>query len=68
MAALLILILLIFWNNVHRHQLPSVSEEDPVSVGGGERKAPQAARGHCVQRLLPALLPAHLPPELTQEG
>lgn len=53
--------------NVHRHQFPSVSEEDPVSVRGGERKAPEA-RGHRVQRLLPALLPSHLPPELTQEG
>lgn len=54
--------------NVLRHQFPSVSEEDPVSVRGGERKTPEAARGHCVQRLLPALLPSHLPPELTQEG
>lgn len=54
--------------NVHRHQFPPVSEEDPVSVGGGERKAPETARGHCVQRLLPALFSSHLPPELAQEG
>lgn len=54
--------------NVHRHQFTPVSEEDPVSVGGGERKAPAAARGYRVQRLLPALLPSHVPPELAQEG
>lgn len=64
----LMLILLIFLQNVHRHQFPPVSEEDPVSVRGGERKAQKAARGHRVQRLLPALLSSHLPPELAQEG
>lgn len=54
--------------NVHRHQFPAVSEEDPRSFRGGERKTPEAARGHHVQCLLPALLPSHLPPELAQEG
>lgn len=68
MAAFRMLILLVFFANVCRHQLPAVSEEDPVSVRGGERTAPAASGGHGVQRLLPALLPSHLPPELTQEG
>lgn len=63
LAVFLMLILLI-----HRHQFPAVSEEDPRSFRGGERKTPEAARGHHVQCLLPALLPSHLPPELAQEG